>query len=179
MNEKFGKISQTEKEDIVAKVKNSRIKDTVREMVRARAQWINLHFDADPGEPQEKRTERYAYANRLTFFQQDEMDKLRQVYDTGQAYFDYETAKLQKTMLEGRLHEFFNATNPQEREHLSLQLSATLNFPSHNLLSIRMKGGSVEDQVAEAMQFNKQDSQLEYLKGLIDPSLIENNSDNV
>lgn len=166
---KFAKIPGPEKARAKKEVKIGRTKTIVADMVKARAQWINLHFDGGGSK------EATAQMNKLNNYQFNQMGKLREVYDTGQAYFDYETCKLQKDMLQGRLYEYFNTADPTTRGNMRLSMTAALDYSADaNLRDIYANNElSVEEKVAQAMAFNRQDSNMEYLRSKIEPDVLK------
>jgi hypothetical protein len=165
---KYSKIPNVEKSRANGEVKVGRTKALVADMVRARAQWINLHFDGDGSK------ETTSKMNKLNNYQFDQMGKLREVYDMGQAYFDYETCKLQKEMLRGRLYEYFNTQDATVRGNMRLSMTAALDYSSDsNLRDIFANSEmSVEEKVEVAMMSNRQDSNMEYLKTKIEPGML-------
>jgi hypothetical protein len=169
----YAKIKPVEKKNAKEEVKIGNVKSIVDNMIAAKAQWINLHFEGDTN-----KKETVAKLNRLNTYQQDSIDKIKQVYGDDRAYFDYKTNELQKTMLEGRLHEYFGTADSMARGNMGLVLSTVLDYPSYNLVGIMGNNElSIEEKVAEAMKFNKQDGSMAYLKSQIKSGYLPDNSE--
>lgn len=166
---KFEKIPGSEKALSKKEIRVGRIDGIVGNMVMARARWIELAFEKDTKEVAPE-------MNRLTKFQFDEMDRLKTVYGSTQAIFDYKTCELQKNMLRDKLYDYFNTTTSQEREDLDRGFRTALDYPSDRLRDIfHNHGMTIDKKIELAMSMNNQDKRMEYLKSVVvekDPSLM-------